>query len=1130
MIALAGVKGVPLSTQLLLAEKPVRQLQRDRLLGLFAPNVASAMVEFAAAIHAIDADLIIFMARKALRLHDFLVQAGCLPGRRMTLSSHVLEQNLSVFIGKRVALVDDTLILGSTLGRATELLRAVGAASVQSYVLAVDTANWCRDLATPDKVFLHLEHEAMLTLCANEVEALAVSCIPYLSDFPMSKPVRFASARFDALHALPGWQAYALTSASQERAGTGTLTILPNDETVKAIQDRLGPFAAIADIIKVRAYLNTADDRYWLKFVPVLTIKPLAVDAVERLWRAVINHAGFRNSYRQKLEKHIQTPKSRLRIMQYYASLIVGRAFSDRLVATGASLRPLVFDRNEAVRLFGPWLRGIIEEMHDLDQSFQATRKIAPEGLPEQVETITQTELQAAIRRDLHEPSSGSRTRNIFTDLARAFTQLYHEHELPARAEAHRLGKAIFDADMSEAPHRDRLDFGFAWSSLVKCMLRNEKLPNTPTLSMRLSLMLDVLIDAGIAVPVLCERDDILFRAYRHGEDVLFTEQEAALAYDILAGYLKGSGKAQVSRLIFEKLLVTLFRVGAEKGFLSVVHGIGGGERVARIGFHLHGALTFMPFENTIFAEEQDSWISNYLMQDGIILEVDGGYALGTPPEAALLKASSHAEARQLGLLIGILMKPEVGEGGHALDEQGLILLTTCPQPKDATGAIVAELRIILKEFGPLALRMRKGRNAGRGRDHIGLDWSSPQSVKLGLKRLLNNHAYTAIHSARLKLLGYRSARALEVYKACEARLEHVQAGFLAESWRGAWAPILASGNVDQHRVFDPTIEDLGCEILCAALGLFSIELALVSADVGAPPSAAGLRKYAKACSKVRSFLEEIGPHVHLQTEAQQLFNRLHNVAVNATLMPNPAEACKFGINFIGNRRHMMASLMRSVNLQIMEYGSTEPPTYYDLVLWYDVVNSTGEKSDAKGDTLRKYRSRVRTFKERVNAEVAAMLRASVQKNTKIHAWNGSEDSEDDEKHIFFTGGRAMSTMRDVSQILIRLARDCGVGLRMVLINGDFAGDRPHKYPRKVEVSGEAFFESFSRLKMAVKALESDGSHSGQFFVWGAHAFTPQRLEAFKHFHWRSGLANRHVSIRIENYPMEVPIWGGVLD
>jgi hypothetical protein len=1116
-----------LSTRPLEAPKPVRQSQRDRLLGLFAPKVASALIEFAAAIHSIDADVIIFMARKALRLHDFLVLAGCRPSKRATLSSHVLEQNLSVFKGKRVALVDDTLILGSTLGRATAQLRAAGAASVQSCVLAVDLANWCRDLATPDKVFLHLEPDAMLTLCANEVEALAVSGIPYLSDFPISKAVRFAPARLDILHSLPEWQAFALTSASQDQAGTATFSFLPRPETISALMERLGPFAGISDIMKVRSYLRTADDRLWLTFVPVLTIKPLAVEAVERLWRAVINHVGFRRSYRQLLDKHFETPKARLRIMQYYASLIIGRAFSDNLVAGGAALRPLAFDKNEAVRLFGPWLRGIVDEMHDRDQTIHATRKITPEQLPQQVDTITQKELQQAIRRDPFEPSPAFRTRNVFTDLSRAFTQLYHEHELPARAEAHRLGKAIFNADISDAPHRDRLDFGFAWTSLVKCMLRNERLPNTPVQSMRLSLMLDILIDAGIAVPVLCERDGILFRAYRHGEDVLFTDQEAALAHEIFAGYLKGSGRTYASRIVFEKLLVSLFRVGAEKGFLKVVHGVGGGERVARIGFHLHGALPFVPFENTIFAEEQDSWISNYLMQDGVIRQIEGGYALGEPPEAAMPKASSRAEARQLGMLIGILMHTASADGRAALDEHGLILLTSCPQPRDTTGAVLAELRLFLKQFRELTVRLRTRRDSGGGNHYARLDWSSPKSIRAVLKRLLTSHAYTAIHSARLKLGGYRTSRPLEVYRTCEACLEGVQGGFLADSWRGDWAPIVATENVDQAEVFGPLIDALECEVLCAALGLFSIELALLSAEAGNPASPAIIRKYDKACAKVLSYLEEFGSRMELPQDAQQLFDRLHKVSQDRSFMPNPAEACRFGIDFVENRRHMMTSVIRSAQPRVMDYGTTETPTYYDLVLWYDIINSTGEKSDSKGDLLRTYRARVRTFKERVNAEVSALMRAALEQNARIYAWDGAEDSTNDEKHVFFGGRRAISWMRDTSLILSRVARECGISLRVVMINGDFAGDRPHKYPRKVEISGEGFLESFSRVREGVKALEREAGISGSLLVWGAQSINPERLGAFKHFRWRSGLLNRHIPIRIENYPMEVPIWGG---
>jgi hypothetical protein len=134
-----------------------------------------------------------------------------------------------------------------------------------------------------------------------------------------------------------------------------------------------------------------------------------------------------------------------------------------------------------------------------------------------------------------------------------------------------------------------------------------------------LSLALDHLIDMGIAVPMLCHRDGLLFRAYRHGEDVLFGDQELALAHDALSGFLEGSEKDSIPMLVLEKVISSLIRVGSARDFLKVLFGETGRDGVARIGFHLHGAIPIMPSTNTLFADDRQSWLSAYMVDRGVI-------------------------------------------------------------------------------------------------------------------------------------------------------------------------------------------------------------------------------------------------------------------------------------------------------------------------------------------------------------------------------------------------------------------------------------------------------------------------------------------------------------------------------
>ncbi|WP_335307755.1 hypothetical protein [Sphingomonas phyllosphaerae] len=102
--------------------------------------------------------------------------------------------------------------------------------------------------------------------------------------------------------------------------------------------------------------------------------------------------------------------------------------------------------------------------------------------------------------------------------------------EIPARREVHTYGARIEEASADEAPGCNRLKMGITWG-VVSDFLSKRAKSEKPFPSMQLSLMLDALIDIGVAVPILADRDGTFFRAYRHGEDALFAENEAALAY-----------------------------------------------------------------------------------------------------------------------------------------------------------------------------------------------------------------------------------------------------------------------------------------------------------------------------------------------------------------------------------------------------------------------------------------------------------------------------------------------------------------------------------------------------------------------------------------------------------------------
>ena len=209
-------------------------------------------------------------------------------------------------------------------------------------------------------------------------------------------------------------------------------SLLPSPVTRGRLLDALGPFRKLADIIKVRAYGQTVDGAFWLKFVPVVTLKPLRIASVQRLWTTVIHHSGFSAEQIDLLNQCFRTPKARMRLMQYHVALTVGRLFNSDLVEASCVGKNLVFDRTEAIRMFGPWLRAVVDILHQRTGGIETIRQITPDAVPQDADEVAQAELQVFS----HDFASAQQTgdfRNVFTDLARAFTGLHRTYELRAR-------------------------------------------------------------------------------------------------------------------------------------------------------------------------------------------------------------------------------------------------------------------------------------------------------------------------------------------------------------------------------------------------------------------------------------------------------------------------------------------------------------------------------------------------------------------------------------------------------------------------------------------------------------------------------------------------------------------------
>lgn len=1093
----------------------------QKVLSHFQPELSSALIEYTKSVAALDTDFTIFMARKAARLHDLLQIAGLPMPDKPMIFHHVLEQNLSRFRDKTITLVDDTLILGTTLSRAKGILMEAGAKRVDTIVFATDQDEWQKKLIKPEQSFVSLNHTDLLSFCAAEVQALSAFSVPYQSDFPFLEPLKLSRLQLASLQSFFHWEAHPLSSDTNFENGSACYSVLPGETRQNVVSERLGQnISNIVDISKLRVYLRrNQNSSYYVRIVPIATLHPLSEDTISQLFEVIVKRVEQkRGKYLGNIRENLVSTSSRLRFIQYCVSLIVGDAYAEDLFQIlGLSTKP-EFSSKEAARVFGPWLLNEIQICHEIFGLNEFSIKRLPNGMgqlhrqeiPYSVAQVSKNECEEILTSVQGDSETQVQVRTLRTDLEKIFLRLHERYELPARAEVKKYGPKIFSVEPELAPNRNRLKYGFSWQTISDVVLRREKLRPTPKRVARLSLLLDTLIDDGIAVPFLANRDGIYYRAYRYGEDVPFANQEAALAYDIVESYIEASDRESVPRLVFEKLLVSLIKVGVTRKFLVPVHNIHGADNgVVRIGFHLHGAVANFPRNSSHLADERDSWLSKFLLSNGVFRKVEGTYTLGERPEVATISPNSPTEAIQIGTLLGLLSSAVGKDGKKILGLNDLIVLTTCGEPKDAAMAITAEFHLINSDISRYLPQQIK---------------SSIPKTREQLSAFVQARYYTALNSARLKLGAYRTNRAKQIVETCKAYLEQQPNGaFLANHWSACWTPILNSTESEQKRKFDPWINKVANEMSLIVDGIFTMELALASKLF-----ATGVRKdqvkFRDACNKISAYLND----PNLPKGQNNLRDRLLEICKTKKPIDEWEEAYRFGLERCKQRRFMSSTLIQQVTEFAAKHGRTDPKREFQYSVWYDIVDSTGQKSGLKGDELKQHRQKVQSFKERIIERITGLYVNAKHRDVFIYSWANTLRAKDDEKNLFFHGPRCLDFVSDAIELLLNEAEVHGIFVRIVVVETGFAGGSAFKFEASVDVEGEAFWEHGSRLRAKLKNFESTGDGDCNY-MWLAGRLRKNPTRLVRNQSWLDMSDLHRIETDIENYALETACLGGPL-
>jgi hypothetical protein len=719
---------------------------------------------------------------------------------------------------------------------------------------------------------------------------------------------------------------------------------------------------------------------------------------------------------------------------------------------------------DEAERLFGPWLQDELAILHrfthvSVKDLFDGISAAPMDSAYEEWvnETISNIRISKNLATFEDEPEVED-VRNIVTDVSEIFIQLYDLYELPAREETTRIGRAVLNMGNDVPTNLKRLEKGIPWDAIVHHLTDHYNIDDSREVRDVLSLMLDIANDVGISVPITCVSADVIFRAFRHGEDVKWSDQELSLAWETIHGWMEATSRTDIPNLVLEKLLVLLIRVGAARHFVEPWYGASGKEGVVRIGFNLKGAVPILGVGRTSSAD-RDIWLSKYLLQRKVLARKGKGRGplslTQKPISGNHLNPAAPDMAYELGHLLGLLRK-QAGSSAP-LDDKAMILLASCTRPRDVAAALNAELNIFTKCYRELPPEIR-----------LDASWSDQNFLEQVNKLLIEGKSREAVNSTFVKYRGHVQGAVPKIISAGTDYLrDELKRPLDARKWESYWREFTSTDVKDEALLFAVSIDDL-------AKSLWQLGCLQYVAELGVQLRLAELRNMPQApiaelcVERLLAFYNDMkGTGLQQPTFLDTLYGRVQNLrGLARTKTQDGRVIFDFACRKIFEIDQISAPLADRVDEMVRRFGRILPDKEYQYLIWYDMVDSTATKAARENRDVEQWREQVTRFKADVNDFVSDTMRDARGRKVEIHCQNGSHTSANDEKHIFVETSRLADSYAGVIvNGIAKLAAQNGIALRVLVANCSFAGDRIRKYEGRTEVEGLRFFEYLSRIK-----------------------------------------------------------------
>ena len=826
-----------------------------------------------------------------------------------------------------MVLVDDALISGTTIYRTVQRLTEGGATVSEVLVLCVNQESWSPDLARPTPPYLELDNRATTSLCASIVDAISLFPMPYAVDFPVLRDLRVPGAEESVLGALTGWMATEVSSPLQRDNGVFSITYAPVNSRLAELGHEYGfPFST-EDLVKVRLYGRASHEDpsvLWCQVMPVVVLRPLSVRHVDVIWEALLASASIAD---QEWISTFTAHKAKMRLVEYLLAARIGRSWVEQLATCSDLSASLNYDTRTESNLFPPHVCDAIRQIAiTAKANFGSPRLMSAElaGLDIRPATL------------LNPPGV-----NVWATQARLtapFLAMYREKELKARSLAKNLGPRVFEnAEFGET--MDRLQSGVSIKDLSALID-----PASLEAAHAVSIFLDQAVDRGIAVPLTVVADDIVMRAYRHGEDVVFGEAEQRLIGLVLKALSEGSGRAELPHLWVEKLIVLALRIGLDKKLFNPWLGQLGAPGTIGVRYSLHGAVAAANSPE-LFDAQTDNTVTKFLEDIGILKRVGRGlYSIGTFPDGGV-HPQAEPQLRQIGTLFGHLLKKNDGTK-RTLPDGDLTLLASCMTHAEAAAAMAAEMRIFAEWWRREAPRYRAVLR-------------QPEMASELARVLRSSASFIAVNSGQWK---YSNFVARAPWKIVERVRESLPDSLYAATWESFWtASRLQSDEVTGD--LGDLVHRAGTWCFQANVCMRALEVSLRCADIA---NANGVEEIIAEIEHFEQKLTEQPATTKPRVPVSSSIDLRQAVKTNEPDLRALRDSTLASLDVVGA---LAGNLMGEVRAQVTTLGRPQPVRRFANVMHVDIGPSNISRGQLE-NTARQVvdEMRIRAKKGRSNA------------------------------------------------------------------------------------------------------------------------------------------------------------------